>query len=332
MEEAKTFLTTGNEYFLTYPRCDVGLADILAKIRSFWATKNRTVVKYLISSEEHKDEGLHRHAYFSLDRPYTNRFDCRVFDINDHHPNIQAVRKKDNVIGYVAKDGTYETNIPLATIDRLVTTWRSNQDKLNRKKAEKNSGIREVIGRQLLSGELELKDLAVKYPSQLYYLSSWEKSLKIHQKLNRPEPKKLDVLDNYWVWGPPGSGKTEWAHKYFGESIYDKPADKWWNGYRDQQSVIINDIGKDHQDVVWKLKIWAEHRPFNAEQKHDDPVFIRPTRIIVTSNYTISQLLELLGILNQQLHDALARRFTVIHIPLEPVVAQLPVDDYLIDF
>lgn len=46
----------------------------------------------------------------------------------------------------------------------------------------------------------------------------------------RPEP--LPDLDNYWVYGPPGSGKTTWALKNYPD-YYEKDKSKYWNGYTD---------------------------------------------------------------------------------------------------
>lgn len=52
---------------------------------------------------------------------------------------------------------------------------------------------------------------------------------------NTHVPEHLTCSDlrevNYWVYGPPGSGKTSWALKEFPD-LYEKDKSKYWNGYR----------------------------------------------------------------------------------------------------
>lgn len=308
------FRTDKKELFLTYAQCDLPLETILAHCRAALHSKGRRVVNYVISSEEHKDGGLHRHAYLLMDSKISNEFEVRLFDINGFHPNFEGVRRAENVIGYVAKDGQYITDYPDHFIKKQVDKWRENQEKKKKFKEKDKDGKRGMIWKELLEGTLTIKDLAKKYPCQGFYLKNWKQSWDLYCKINRPEPPKLDELDNYWLWGPPGVGKTEWVYKRFGENIFDKPADKWWSGYKDQENVVINDIGEDHRQVIYMLKTWSENRPFNGQVKGDDPIYIRPRRLCVTSNYTISQLLELLGIQDSMLLGSLKRRFKEVRI------------------
>lgn len=313
------FRSDSNELFYTYPQCDVALPDILKYLTAAWGTKNRRILSYIICAENHKDQGVHRHAYIKLDRAYTNEYDARTFDVLNHHPNIQTARKKKQVIGYVAKDGDYITNIPQHVIDKAI----KERTERKKKKNSPRDGKRAAIWAELLDGSLLLRDLAVKYPCQGFYLNNWIKSWQLHCKLNgiecvtNPEPKKLEgnLHDhNFWLWGKAGVGKTEAVYKRHPESdVWQKPADPWWSGYNYKPVVIINDVGPDWKDVIYCLKTWTEHRPFNARVKGDNPIYIKPQFTYVTSNYTISQLLELCGIVDQHLIDSLKRRFTEIH-------------------
>lgn len=45
-----------------------------------------------------------------------------------------------------------------------------------------------------------------------------------------------------WLWGNTGSGKSRTAYNIGGDDQYWKPAGKWWDGYRQQQTCIIDDI------------------------------------------------------------------------------------------
>lgn len=59
---------------------------------------------------------------------------------------------------------------------------------------------------------------------------------------------------------------------------------KWWDGYKEQDVIIIDDLQKEHQCLGYHLKIWGDHYPFPAERK-GSTLQIRPGKIIVTSNY-----------------------------------------------
>jgi len=127
-------------------------------------------------------------------------------------------------------------------------------------------------------------------------------------KDNPPQVQDLDVLDNEWIWGEPDTGKSRTARRE-NPGFYDKSLNKWWEGYQDEEVVLIDDI--DKETAKWMgnfLKRWADHYPFPAEEKFGAKV-LRPKRIIVTSNYSIEQLFDH----DEQLCAALKRRFKVRH-------------------
>lgn len=73
-----------------------------------------------------------------------------------------------------------------------------------------------------------------------------------------------------------------------GDGYYDKLLNKWWEGYKGEDNVLIDDIGPecikaDH------LKRWLDKRKFKAEVKFGS-VDIRPKVIIITSNYHPSEI------------------------------------------
>lgn len=324
-----TFRLNKNEIFYTYARCDLPLEDILAGIRAAWASQSRQVVDYIISSEEHKDEGLHRHCYIRIDRSKTNSFDARLFDLNGFHPEIETVRNKDDVIGYVAKDGNYITNMRTALIEAKVAEYR-NKKKPGR--GDSKEGKRAKIWNDLVSGVVTLANLTEKYPCQGFYLHQWKKSWDLYKNLNRPKPQPLTgSLDerNLWLWGDPGVGKTKYVFdNYPRDEIWDKPADKWWTGYNDEPNVIINDIGENHKNIIYSLKNWTEHEPFNGPIHCEGPRLCRPQRIFVTSNYSIGQLLDLLGITDPLLLGSLKRRFKQQRIVPEPEIEMPRAEDW----
>lgn len=91
--------------------------------------------------------------------------------------------------------------------------------------------------------------------------------------------------------GPSGCGKSKTAREE-NPNAYIKNCNKWWDGYAGQESVIMDDLDPPLAKALsHHLKIWLDHYPFTAEIKGGS-IFIRPKRIIVTSQYTLEQLFE----------------------------------------
>lgn len=127
--------------------------------------------------------------------------------------------------------------------------------------------------------------------------------------MDNPKPLKfLDKLDNEWIWGAPGLGKS-WAAREENPGYYIKSHNKWWLGYKGEEVVILDDLSKTQGYMGEFLKLWADIYPVPTETKGDGMV-IRPKKIIVTSNYSIE---DIWGD-DEVLCEALNRRFKVRHI------------------
>lgn len=111
----------------------------------------------------------------------------------------------------------------------------------------------------------------------------------------------------FWFVGPPGTGKTHYARTNFGDDIYIKQQNKWWDGYKGQKIVVLDDL--DTNCLGHHLKIWADRWACNGEIK-GATVALQHTHFIVTSNYDIQQLWPKDE--DFKLREAIARRFQVV--------------------
>lgn len=93
--------------------------------------------------------------------------------------------------------------------------------------------------------------------------------------------KRLNSLDgdlcNEWFYGPAGTGKSLKAFTDYPDA-YRKNTNKWWDGYNNEDVVIIDDWEPQHKVLSWHLKIWADRYPFRAEIKGSS-MLIRPKKL-----------------------------------------------------
>jgi len=120
--------------------------------------------------------------------------------------------------------------------------------------------------------------------------------LRFHASIKRiaqDHPVKLADLPfktGHWYYGPPRTGKSRTAraeHAHCG--YYDKPCNKWWDGYRGEDVVIIDDFDLNHKVLSTFVKRWTDHYAFPGEMK-GTTVQIRPLKVIITSNYTPEEI------------------------------------------
>jgi len=131
--------------------------------------------------------------------------------------------------------------------------------------------------------------------------SGFSKLAAYHIKHRDPkDPPKI-----YWYWGVSGSGKTR--------AVYEAEKDlwcsgkdlKWWDGYENQEAILIDDFRKDFCTFHELLRI-TDRYPYTVNVKGSTRILNSP-RIYITSCYHPAAVYDTREDLTQ-----LLRRITVI--------------------
>lgn len=132
--------------------------------------------------------------------------------------------------------------------------------------------------------------------------------VRCYSNLKKIEKDNLICIDSsnvrgVWIYGPSGSGKSRLAREQY-PNAYFKLCNKWWDGYYGQNSVIMDDFGKEHSVLGYHLKIWSDRYGCILETKGGASCSSFDS-FVVTSQYSIEEIWKD----DKETIDALNRRF-----------------------
>lgn len=248
-------------------------------------------------------EGMSKYAMAGLETcPTTGRQHLQGFMWLNDRSRFAAVRKQIPGVHIAVMKGSLEQNEAYCSKEDK-TPWVCGERPLDNGLREKNRWI--AIRDQAKTGDVENVEDAQAYV--VHY-----SSLKLIAKDHAKAPADLDDCCGVWVYGPSGSGKTHLViHTYTTpDTLFKKAMNKWWCGYRGEPNVLLDDIDCTHAPfMAYFLKTWADKYSIRVETKNGG-AFIRPSRVYVTSNFTID---EVFG--DRDDLAAIKRRFEVVHVP-----------------
>jgi len=226
------------------------------------------------------------------------------------------------------KFSTIKNQIPMAHIEKMLGTPQQASDYCKKEgnfeeygvipdyQGGSTGGQKKAENYRKVIKQCEENDLeAVKGDNPALYFLHYSTVKRIAMDAPQANIKPLDKLENEWIWGATGLGKSFTARQE-NPGAYIKTHNKQWNQYNGEDNVIIDDLSLTSSNWIGEhLKQWADHYLFPADVKYCQKT-IRPKKIIVTSNYSIE---EMFGH-DVALCEAISRRFKVRHI-IEPFPA-----------
>lgn len=285
----------GRWWFFTFPLNNIDVVNLLSDLTNQDLTEPENykfILAYIgdillseyICGQLEKGEGENEHDHIQFVAYFDNK-DTRFSHIKtrlEKFPcvHIEKVKSIDDALIYVTKELT-----------RIAGPWEFGR------KPFRSSSARDWDNVRKLAMEGRFDDI----PSEIF-IRYYSTLMRIHQDY-MPKPSNLDHLENLWIWSrATGNGKSRGSRVLFPD-LYPKPRNKWWSGYKNEDTVLIEEVCPDDKWLGSFLKVWSDHYPFIAEVKGRD-MMIRPKRIIVTSNYPIHECWDDYGI-----RDPLIRRF-----------------------
>jgi len=269
--------------------------DDLKRIDTFATTKPGV---YVIYGKEKGAEGTpHLQGYTHLPQPRSMSY-IKAFVPRAHIEKAKG--KPEQNITYCSKDGD-------------VTTYGAepmSQQKKNQQKAARFIELAKLGHFHLIEQEMPSK-----------YAQQYRTMHQIHTD-HMQKPADLEDVCGLWLYGESGTGKTHSARKDYG-TYFSKPCNKWWDGYQDEDCVIIEDMDPNHSKLAYHLKLWTDKWSFTAEVKGGTRS-LRPKRVIITSQHTIEDVFLQEG---QAAVDAIKRRCKVINFNLPRTIPTTPMDE-----
>lgn len=143
----------------------------------------------------------------------------------------------------------------------------------------------EEIGAAVKSGD-SIREIAATFPGSFIKYSKGIQALRSALLPNEPrDPNKPPKV--VWLWGLAGTGKTKRAYESH-KSVYMKTTAKWWDGYEQQEAIIIDDFSKKEWDFREFLRV-LDRYPCKGEVK-GGIVEINSPFIYITCEYPPSSL------------------------------------------
>lgn len=165
-----------------------------------------------------------------------------------------------------------------------------------------------TIKDKILNHELTADDICVNEPE---FYHQYGRTLNKLEDIALRRKFRTEMTEGIWLYGSTGVGKSHEAFKnYNPDTHYLFPNDNgWWDGYKGQETVIINDFRGNIQysELLELVDKW----PKTVRRRNREPAPFISKKIIITSSLKPNEVYHNLAI-NDNL-DQIYRRFEIIN-------------------
>lgn len=281
---------------LTYPQCDLDKQFLF----DWLVTRcGDDLAGILVAVERHADGNTHFHAYLRFQSSFSTR-DSRYFDVDGHHPNVQACRSPGNWIRYCLKEDpeplsqgmdlqSYRGQ-PRERLTDIIARRLESGDTLGQI-SQSNPGflllhMRKALDYKSFLALESIRRSKANWGNVSHLLHGDDDNRPLAEWLNgnlfteRPLRKK-----QLWLHSPPGAGKTTLVmnlEKYL--MVYWVPQDMdFYEGLNDQYDLIVFDEMKSQKKLTW-LNQFIVGQPMIVNVKGTSIYKTRNVPVIFMSN------------------------------------------------
>lgn len=283
------FLQRAIKFSLTYPQCPLekqvvaDLFEVLFPNQIQWiviAQEHHAAVEGELERALHLHIGLRFIAQKSFTRAdWADLVEHRNIRIDEpaivYHGNYQTMRNQRAWLTYLSKEDPQ----PLAIGIDLSA-------------AVQHSGNAVAIIAALVKDGKNLEEIDRTYPSfVLTHKRKIEEYISFHRELVE-QPQLQQTCRGLWIFGPSGSGKSHLAREMYPDA-FQKTANKWWDTYAGESSVILDDLSKKGANCLgYYLKRWMDRFPCPRAEIKGGTVKLNFSNFVVTSQYSIESIFD----------------------------------------
>lgn len=157
------------------------------------------------------------------------------------------------------------------------------------------------------AGRTTVRQIVAKNPDLFH---TYGRTLERVEDMINEDKFRTEMPEVIWYYGPPGTGKSHTVYDGFDpRTMYNWKDDKgWWDGYRGQETVIINEF--KGQISLAEMLCLCDKFPYEVRRRGRPPHPFLATKILITSSKHPVDYYQDTGESMMQL----TRRITIVHL------------------